>query len=143
VDRRAITAVLLQLGSQRKYADVIDIAENTGWEGEEMVHLLGAILQSPDPTLRRRAMTLLERAGPAAMPELERITAALKDPDREVRYLASRSLESIGTNTPQVIAALRTSRQDDNIMVRNVATRALTNLSPTAVQLERSDTGKD
>jgi len=134
VDRRSITVVLLQLGSQRKYADVLDIAENTGWEGEEMVHLLGAILQSPDPALRRRAMTLLERAGPDAMPELGQITAALKDPDREVRYLASRSLEAIGTNTPQVIAALRSSRQDDNVMVRNVATRALTNLAPGPAQ---------
>ena len=133
VDRRALTAVLLQLGSQRKYVDVIEIAENTGWEGEEMVHLLGTILQSPDPALRRSAITLLERAGPGARPALEQITAALKDSDREVRYLASRSLESIATNTPQVVSALRTSLQDENVMVRNVATRTLTNVAPDAV----------
>jgi HEAT repeat protein len=143
VDRRAITAVLLQLGSQRKYADVIEIAESTGWEGEEMVRLLGTILQSPDTALRRGAMTLLERAGPGAMPALEQITAALKDPDSEVRYLASRSLESIGTNSSHVVAALRTCLQDENVMVRNAATRTLTNITPDPVQPEKADAGKD
>ena len=122
---------------------MIEIAESTGWEGEEMVHLLGTILQSPDPALRRSAITLLERAGPGARPALEQITAALKDSDQEVRYLASRSLESIATNSPQVVTALRTCLQDENVMVRNVATRTLTNVAPEVVQLEKSRAEKE
>jgi len=143
VDRRELMAALLRLGAQRRYGDVIEIAESTGWEGEEMVHLLGTILQSPDPALRRGAITLLERAGPDARPALEQITAALKDSDREVRYLASRSLESIATNSVPVVTALRTSLQDENVMVRNVATRTLTNVAPDAVQLETVNAEKD
>jgi len=138
-DRRAISGVLLQLGQQRRYGDVADIAWETGWDGSEMTRLLGRILQSKDPALRRNAMRLLERVGRDAAPALEQVTAALKDSDAEVRYLAARSLEYIGTDSPEVIAALRASLRDENVMVQNVARRVLRKLEPDAVQLQQAD----
>jgi hypothetical protein len=130
VDRRTITRVLLKLGSQRKYADVVEIAWQMGWEGDDVARLLGEILQSSDPALRREAMALLERSGTAAVPALDSIIRALRDSDKEVRYLAARSVEVIGTNSPQVVAALRTALEDENVMVQNVTRRTLTNLFP-------------
>ena len=133
VDRRTITRVLLKLGSQRKYLDVVEIAGQTGWEGDDMARLLGVILQSPDPALRREAIALLERSGTAAAPALDAIVRALKDSDKEVRYLAARSVEVIGTNSPQVVAALRSALEDENVMVQNVTRRTLTNVAPDAL----------
>jgi hypothetical protein len=132
-DRRSITQVLLKLGSQRKYADVVEIASQMGWEGDDMARLLGEILQSPDPALRREAMSLLERSGTAAAPVLDTIVLALRDSDKEVRYLAARSVEAIGTNSPQVVTALRSALEDENVMVQNVTRRTLTNFAPEAV----------
>ena len=133
VDRRSITRVLLKLGSQRKYADVVEIASQMGWEGNDMARLLGEILRSPDPLLRREAIVLLERSGTAAAPALDSIIRALSDSDKEVRYLAARSVEAIGTNSPQVVAALRSALEDENVMVRNVTRRTLTNVAPKTV----------
>jgi HEAT repeat protein len=133
VDRRSITRVLLQLGSQYRFQDVVEIAWQMGWEGDDTARLLGEILQSPDPALRTEAISLLEHSGTAAAPELNRIILALKDSDREVRYLAARSVEAIGTNTPQVIEALRSVLNDEHVIVRNVARRALTNFAPNTV----------
>jgi hypothetical protein len=133
VDRRTITRVLLKLGSQRKYADVVEIAWQMGWEGDDMARLLAEILQSPDPALRREAMALLERSGTAAAPVLDAIVRALRDSDKEVRYLAARSVEAIGTNSPQVVAALRSVLEDEQVTVRTVARRALTNIAPDAI----------
>jgi|ERR1043166_133936 HEAT repeat protein len=130
---RPITAVLLQLGAQQRYAEVTAIAWETGWEGSELTCLFGRMLRSPDPESRRSAMRLLERVGADAAPALEQVTVALKDSDSEVRYLAARSLVYAGTNTPQVITALRASLADENVMVRNVARRALLRFSPDAV----------
>jgi len=130
VDRRSLTRVLLQLGSQRKYPDVVELAWQTGWEGDDMARLLGEILRSPDPALRREAIALLERSGSQAAPALDRIIGALGDSDKEVRYLAARSLEAIATDTPQVLAALRSVMNDEHVIVRNVARRALTNFVP-------------
>jgi len=133
VDRHSIARVLLQLGSQRKYADVVEIAWRMGWEGDDLARLLGVILQSPDPGLRREAISLLERSGTAAAPALDTILRALGDSDKEVRYLAARSIEAIGTNSPQVIAALRSVLDDEHVIVRTVARRTLTNLAPNEV----------
>jgi len=132
-DHHSITRVQLQLGSQRKYTDVVEIASQMGWGGEDMAHLLGAILRTSDPALRRDAMRLLEYAGPAAAPALDNIILALKDSDKEVRYLAARSVEAIGANSPQVIPALRAALRDENVMVQNVARRTLTKLAPELV----------
>jgi hypothetical protein len=133
VERRAITLVLLQLGEQRRYQDVVEIAAQTGWQGDDMARLLGTILKSPDPALRRQAMALLERAGAEAAPELRAIMLALSDSDAEVRYLAVRSLEAIGNNTPQTISALLAALEDENLMVRNVARRTLLRIAPETV----------
>lgn len=130
---RVTTRVLLRLGSQRKYDDVVEIAGRMGWDGDDMARLLGNILQSPDPALRKEAMSLLERSGTAATPVLDSIVLALNDPDWEVRYLAARCLEAMGTNSPQVVSALRTALEDESVMVQNVARRTLTNVAPNLV----------
>lgn len=133
VDRHLVTPVLLQLGSKRRYQEVVEIADQTGWEGEEMAELLGTILKSPDPALRRQAMALLERSGTAASPQVDGIIRALGDSDAEVRYLAVRSLEVIGTNSPQVTNALIASLKDENNMVQTVARRTLSKIAPETV----------
>ena len=133
VDHRSITRVQLQLGSQRKYTDVVEIASQMGWGGDDMARLLGEILRAPDPALRRDAMRLLEYSSPAAAPALDQIILALKDSDNEVRYLAARSIEAIGTNSPQVITALRSALDDGHAIVRIVARRTLTGLAPELV----------
>jgi hypothetical protein len=133
VDRRSITRVILQFGSQRKYADVVEVASQMGWEGDDMARLLGDILKSPDPSLRMQVLRLLERSETAAAPALDSIILALRDPDKEVRYLAARSIEAIGTNSPQVVAALRAALKDENVMVQIVARRTLTTLAPDAI----------
>jgi hypothetical protein len=127
------TAVLLQLGAQQRYAELLTLADETGWEGAELTRLLGKILESPDVKLRRDAIKLLERVGRDAAPVLEQVTAALRDSDREVRLLAAQSLVYVGTNSPQVVAALRAALEDDSVMVQNVARRALANVAPEAV----------
>ncbi|MCL4785572.1 MAG: HEAT repeat domain-containing protein [Verrucomicrobia bacterium] len=133
VDRRSITRVILQFGSQRKYADVVEVASQMGWEGDDIARLLGDILKSPDPSLRMQVLRLLERSETAAAPALDSIILALRDPDKEVRYLAARSIEAIGTNSPQVVAALRSALKDENVMVQIVARRTLTTLAPDAI----------
>jgi HEAT repeat protein len=130
VDQRSLNVAMLELGAKRRYADVITIARQSGWKGDDMARLLGAFLRTPDPAVRRDAMRLLEYSGPAAAPALDQIILALEDSDKEIRYLAARSIEAIGTNSPQVIAALRIALDDEHEIVRNVARRALTKLAP-------------
>jgi len=132
-DRRAISQELLQLGAKGRYAEVVEIAAQAGWEGDEMAQLLGKLLKSPDPAVRREAMTLLERSGTAAVPATGGIISALGDSDQEVRYLAVRSLEVIGTNLPQITNALLASLGDSNAMVRTVARRTLLKIAPEKV----------
>jgi HEAT repeat protein len=118
---------------------VLEIAGSTGWEGDDMAQLLGTILKSPDPALRRQAMALLERSGTAATPEVEAIVLALSDSDPEVRYLAARTLEAIGANSPQVVTALRTALNDSNGMVQTVARRALLKIAPETLFQDSAD----
>jgi len=132
-ERRAISQELLRLGAKGRYAEVVEIAAQTGWEGDDMAHLLGKLLKSPDPAVRREAMTLLERSGTAAVPETDGIISALGDSDQEVRYLAVRSLEVIGTNAPQITNALLASLNDSNVMIRTVARRTLLRIAPESV----------
>lgn len=139
VDRRSITLALLQLGAKGRYEDVLEIAGSTGWEGADMARLLGMILKSPDPALRRQAMTLFERSGTAAAPELESIVLALRDSDPEVRYLAARTLEAIGDNSGQVVTALQTALNDSNRMVQTVARRTLLKIAPETLSQDSAD----
>jgi hypothetical protein len=133
VDQRSLNVAMLELGATRRYADVIAIAQQSGWKGDDMARLLGEILRTPDPAVRRDAMRLLEYAGTEAAPALDNIILALKDSDKEVRYFAARSIEAIGTNSPQVVAALRAALKDENVMVQIVARRTLTNCAPNAI----------
>jgi hypothetical protein len=129
-DRRSISKVLLQLGAQHRHREVLDIAQETGWEGLEMAQLLGGLLKSPDVMLRRDAITLLEHAGSGAIPAVQQIIAALGDEDNEVRYMAARCLQAINKASPQVVTALSDSLTDTNVMVQNVSRRTLRKIAP-------------
>lgn len=124
-DRKDMTKIMLQLGSEKRYADVMDIAQQTGWEGIEMTQLLSTILLLPDVSLRRKAINLLENAGAEAKPALPEVTQALEDSDHEVRYMAARAMQHIRPLTPQALKVLRLSLQDTNVMVQHAARRAL------------------
>ena len=141
VERRVVTAALVRIGEQGRYGDMLEIAAQTGWEGDDMARLLGSLLKSPDPALRRQAMTLLERAGVAATPALEAILPMLADPDSEVRYLAARSLEAMGADSPQVVTALQLSLADKDTMVRTVARRTLERIAPETLSPKESSAG--
>ena len=134
VDRSSVNEVMLRLGAERRYDEVVNLAFQLGWEGREVARLLGSLLQSSDAQLRIRAITLLERGGREASAAWDQIMAALKDPEEEVRYLAARSLEKIGSDSPQMIAALRASLTDSNVMVSNVTRRILKKIEPEAVE---------
>lgn len=138
VDRQAVGDVLLQLGAERRYDEVVTIAFQLGWEGREVARLLGSLLQSPNTALRIRAITLLEVSGRSASPAWEQIIAALKDPEEEVRYLAARSLENIGSDAPLMIVALRASLTDSNVMVSNVTRRILKKIAPATTELREA-----
>ncbi|MBI3191170.1 MAG: HEAT repeat domain-containing protein, partial [Pedosphaera parvula] len=114
VDPQMISGVLLQLGARGQYADVVEIAMQTGWEGDEMRRLLGKILRQPDVYLRRGAVVLLESADAASA--LADITAALADPDEQVRGLAVRALENIGANIPSVVEAPQVALENEGII---------------------------
>jgi hypothetical protein len=125
VDRRLISPVVLELGAKGCHEDVLDITESLGWKGDEVTELLGTILKSPDVTLRRRAIVLLERSGKAAAPASDAVRLALNDSDGEVRYLSARTLEAMGASSAEVADALRASLNDSNVMVQTVARRIL------------------
>ena len=129
VDRRLIGQVLLEFGAKGRHGEVLEIAENLGWEGDEVAELLGKILKSSDVSVvRRRTIVLLERSGTAAAPALDAVLLAMNDSDAEVRYMAVRTLEGMGASTAEVADALRTSLNDSNVMVQAVARRMLSKM---------------
>jgi len=123
--REEITKVLLEFGSKGRYTEVVQIAQQMGWEGDDMARLLARLLRSPSIAMRRDAVTLLEKSGAGAKPAVAELTEALTDPDNEVRYLAARALQGIGVLPRQTIESLRLSLQDTNVLVQNAARRAL------------------
>lgn len=123
--RQEITKVLLEFGSKGRYTEVIQIAQQLGWEGDDMARMLAGLLRSPSIAMRRDAVTLLEKSGAGAKPAVGELTAALTDPDNEVRYLAARALQGIGVLPQQTIESLRSSLQDTNVLVQSAARRAL------------------
>lgn len=134
-DAHSISGVLLQLGKEKRYDEVLLIARETKWQGREVAHLFGKILQATNTALHREAITLLEAAGARAAPALDSILLALQHEDSEVRYLAARTMEKIGEDAqlgPRIQPALQRRLLDPSEMVRNVAQRALGKIAPTA-----------
>ena len=136
-DRHSISGLLLQLGEQKRYSEVLEIARETKWEGREAARLFGEILQATNTALHRDAIRLLEESGERAAPALDGILVALRSTDGEVRYLATRTIESIGRKVPPeaqppMAAALEASLNDEKDSVRNVARRALAKLNNAA-----------
>ncbi len=123
--RKEITKVLLELGSERRYIEAVQIAKQMGWEGDEMARLLASMLRSPSISMRRDAVTLLEQSKAGARPALPELIEALNDSDDEVRYLAARAFQYIEVLSSQAVEALRLSLKDPNVMVINAARRAL------------------
>ena len=138
VDPSAIAAVMLELGSQLRYAEVVEIAWVSGWKGPEVARLLGECLRSPDPNVRRDAMKLLENSGSAAAPALDQVLQAMKDSEEQIRYRAACLVEKIGTNSPPTVEALQTALGDENAMVRRVAYRTLLKIAPKAIPPDES-----
>ena len=129
VDRRLISQVLLELGAKGRNDDVLEIAEQVGWEGDDTARLLGTILKSPDAAERRRTIVLLERSGPAAASAHDAVLMALSNSDTEVRYMSARALEAMGASSAEVADALRASLNDSNVMVQTVARQMLLKIS--------------
>lgn len=133
-DGFAISGLLLRLGDEKRYAEVLEVAGQTKWQGREVAQLFGEILNSPDRNLHLDAIRLLEAGGERAAPALDAVLGALRSQDREVRYLAARTVENIyRLVSPEarlkIEAALRPCLSDQHEMVRNVAARTLANLT--------------
>jgi hypothetical protein len=136
-DAYSISDLLLELGKEQHYADVLETARQTKWQGREVAQLFGEILHATNTALHRDAIYLLESSGERAAPALDGILAALRSTDGEVRYLAARTMENIGRKVmpeaqSRVAAALAASLDDEKDTVRNVARRAMAKLSNSA-----------
>jgi hypothetical protein len=136
-DAHSISGVLLQLGNEQRFDEVLLIARETKWQGREVAQLFGEILQATNTAMHRDAIWLLEASGERAAPALDGILAALRSSDGEVRYLAARAEENIRRKVmpeaqSQVVAALEPSLNDEKDTVRNVARRALARLQNSA-----------
>ena len=134
-DGLAVSGLLLRLGDEKRYAEVLEVAGQTKWQGREVAQLFGEILDSPDRNLHLDAIRLLEAGGERASSALDAVLGALRSQDREVRYLAARTVENICRQVspearPKIEAALRPCLSDQHEMVRNVAARTLANLPP-------------
>lgn len=129
-NRKEVGVVLFTLGSKGRFADAIEIGQQTDWEGEEAVRLFASLLKSPDVSMRRNAIALIEHKDVGARPALPELIEAINDSDSEVRYMAVRAVEAIGDRSPRTIKALRMSLQDTNVMVQNASRRALSKIAP-------------
>ena len=132
VEPRLITQVMVELGQQGKYAELVSIATRAGGSVDEaVVRLLGDALTTVDPEVRNRALLLLEKSGARATPAVARIVSSAAHKDPETRYLAIRVLRAIGTNTPAVMAALHSRLNDDDHLVRGATKRSLQQIEST------------
>ncbi|MCW5558411.1 MAG: hypothetical protein KIT22_11345 [Verrucomicrobiae bacterium] len=124
----ALMPLLSELGRQRQYRDLVDIARAGRCGDPELMPLLGAALGDSDPVVRQKTMRLIESADADASVILDKVIATLGDADDEVRWFAARMLEATGASQPAVRAALQTATNDASILVRTVALRALAKL---------------
>ena len=95
------------------------------------VHALAALLQSPDPQTKLRAIDALEDMGPAAAPAIPNLIKALSDV-REVRGGAADVLASIGSAAAPATGALTILLNDEWAGNRAAAARALGSIGPEA-----------
>jgi len=139
----ALMPLLSELGRQRRYGDLVDIASAGRCQDRALVPWLGAALGDSDPAVRQKAMRLIENEGNGASAVLDQVLAALEDSDGDVRWLAARALEASGARQPSVQTALRTASNDTNVLVRTVALRALSKLPQAPVaSAERAGTSE-
>jgi HEAT repeat protein len=91
----------------------------------ERIQAWAAQLQSPDLTVRRRIVTVLKQAGPAAGIAVPALSAALSDPDMDVRMGASQALARIGSVASPAVPALINALDDKQSCLRESAAIAL------------------
>lgn len=132
-ERVDVAEVILRLGTEKRFREVLQVGTEMGWKDREVARLLGKILAGPDTLLHRDAIRMLEASGVRALPAAEAIIQALKHPDSEVRYLAARSLEQIAreiapAERPELEAKLRVAALDQSVIVSNVSRRVLLRL---------------
>jgi HEAT repeat protein len=63
-------------------------------------------LDSPDPSIREKAVNVLGRMGPAAAPAVPSLVKLLQDPDISIRKAAARTLGQIGPAAKDAVPAL-------------------------------------
>jgi HEAT repeat protein len=100
----------------------------------ERVQAWAAQLQSPDLNVRRRIISVLKQAGPAAEIAVPALTRALGDPDMDVRMGASQALARIGAVASSAVPALIGALDDKQSCLREAAAIALGSIGPGARQ---------
>lgn len=120
-----------------------------GLAAGDAVPKLTALLDDPDPTVRRNAARTLGRIGDAAKSAIPALTARLADPDPPVRQYAARALGWIGPAAASTIPELVKLLADPDPVARQGAVAALGDLGPiakgelAAVQAMKDDLDKE
>jgi HEAT repeat protein len=103
-----------------------------GPAGADAVPELIALLDHPDPAVRRNACRTLGRIGEAAKSAVPALTARLSDPEPPVREYAAKALGWIGPPAASAIPALVKQLADPEPAARVGAVQALGDLGPAA-----------
>jgi HEAT repeat protein len=98
----------------------------------DAVPRLTALLDDPDPMVRRNACRTLGRVGAAAKSAVPTLTARLTDPDPPVREYAAKALGWIGPSAAPAIPDLVKLLEDPEPVAREGAVQALGDLGPAA-----------
>jgi hypothetical protein len=125
-----VDAALELLERRGQTTNAYVIVEGLSLRTRTAARMVAQGLSSADPSHRRKAASMLQFFGPAAVVAVPALTAALTNQDGELRYLAACALEEAGTNARPAVAALRQATNDPSPMVRRAAARALSKLEP-------------
>jgi len=104
VVRSDIAAPLDALPAQQ-WADLIVRVGSRNWDAPRLAKF-ATQLESPSAAARKRALILLEAAGPASQPYVLAMVARLTDRDSEVRTEAASAIDAAHSRSPTLIAAL-------------------------------------
>ena len=100
--------------------------------GEPAVPALAALLQDPEPRVRRAAASTLWGLGTRMGPAVPALAETLRDADPEVRLSAAMALESAGPHASAAVPALIVALKDSEANVRLYACKALGAAGPGA-----------
>ncbi len=101
-------------------------------EDKHLEHI-SLLVRSPEVSLRRTALEVLELLGEDAQPALPAVAGALGDPDRFNRWAAVRAIGNIGPrHAPYAIPGLANLLADEDPNVRMAASATLAEMGPEA-----------